>query len=420
MSIDMRKALHIVYLFSLIICASLLVFYYTNQSHIFDFETRIYMLALCSITLQLVFFVVRREAYGMSFVSGTVITTAAILTYIVHREVFFNYLLHYDLSRVYGMIASMLCVPLVLLLIIGFKYGKDTFTDLKKIWKPLVIGFACCLIVFVGTSDLFAKDFDISQTKKYYENERLMAAGDQGVIYLQDGKVKSMGALPVKVKADVESWKNVISVAALGETYYGITDEGTVLLSGEDESKFSAVKEWKEIRDIALHFDFVLGLKEDGSIMWEGDVSRVDIESLDGVKIKQIEPMMADCVAVLTEDGSLYVLGEERRHFTDAEKWRNIAFISADEMHLLGLTKTGEVLAAGSTFFGVSDVAGMRHIAYVYAGCERSVLITTDGALINVGIEKKSPITSSGDVIALADNITTLYVYDDSGVHAYE
>lgn len=87
------------------------------------------------------------------------------------------------------------------------------------------------------------------------------------------------------------------------------------------------------------------------------------------------------------ENGKVYFSETAENLSEEVESWENVAFVSCGETHILGLSFDGEVLAAGEGFFGQTDVNGMKNVEYIYAGNEKSYLISTEGQLFVVGLD---------------------------------
>ncbi|WP_238322818.1 hypothetical protein [Gorillibacterium massiliense] len=175
------------------------------------------------------------------------------------------------------------------------------------------------------------------------------------IAVLQDGTVKaadpylaedSVSALP--------SWKNIVAVAGIQDTIYGLKAGGTVEATGTNPNVY-AVKDWQHI--IAIDGNgIIVGLKDDGTVV---------------------------------------AAGENRFGEANVSGWTDIIAIAAGETHTVGLKRDGTVVSVGDNSFGQRDVEKWTDIVAIAAGYYNTLGLKKDGTLVIAGDSSASGVPTA-------------------------
>ncbi len=179
-----------------------------------------------------------------------------------------------------------------------------------------------------GNPLIFANDREISVPDGNYI---AVAAGEYGLYYLRDD-----GTVYGKPE-----WKDIVDIASGGDgSLFGLRADGTVAVSLSHDYRNDGYpdrfEDWTNIVDLAAGFDYLVGLKADGTVITEGFRKSCD-----------------------NYNGELNVGG-----------WTDIVKIEAGSNVTLGMKADGTVVAVGSDYYGtvggtaewtdIVDISGFR------------------------------------------------------------
>lgn len=183
-----------------------------------------------------------------------------------------------------------------------------------------------------------------------------------------------------------EEWNNLKQVAADSLTcVLGLKTDGSVLSFDVELSK----QEWTDIVSVDMAYGYVIGLKENGTVVFESKYKDGNSEIIQN-SVKgwtDIIQVVAGngYVAGLRHDGTVIAAGSNCFGQCETEDWKDVVMIAAGENHLAGLRSNGTVLASGVRFLGACDVAEWREIVFVDAGEDITVGVKSDGTVIAAG-----------------------------------
>lgn len=186
----------------------------------------------------------------------------------------------------------------------------------------------------------------------------------------------------------LEGWTDFVDVSIGSIIHFtGLNADGTVKVGSIDKEMLKYVgdvSEWSDIMAVSAGDMYTLGLKSDGSIVWDC----VDMPD-DGVPVGKWTDIVAisssdNFVVGLKSDGTVVSTGpwENRRGIGD---WTDIVAISAGANHIIGLKSDGTVVAVGDNSYGQCDVAQWKDIVAISAGYRHTVGVKSDGTAVAVG-----------------------------------
>ena len=196
---------------------------------------------------------------------------------------------------------------------------------------------------------------------------------------------------------------------------YAIKTNGSILATGElneiGYSDLSGIKSWSNISSISANGNFVVGLKNDGTVVATGSNSTNQLSVYSWRNIVQISAGGHGTFGVKS-DGSVvsteYIASSsDWRKFdygqNDISEWGDIVYISASSFHTVGLKADGTVVAVGQNTVGQCDVNNWKDIVYIETDTVATYGVKADGTVVY---------TKSGDNISSWRNIKTISVSD--------
>lgn len=211
----------------------------------------------------------------------------------------------------------------------------------------------------------------------------------------------------------------------------GVKNDGSVQVLEEKESfdypEFASdVEKWSGIKQIAVYYKHIIGLKENGTLVTAGtyDNTGYDTDPLNVNDWNDIKSITTGTVTVgLKYDGTL-VSTDERFSFSEihdiaalpqgsfpdyniflqkngtltpvrikgwqeADEWDNIVQFCTSEGHLVGLKKDGTVVAVGSNDHGECNVSNWTNIVAIQASSGCTIGKRADGTFVIASNDEK-------------------------------
>lgn len=127
----------------------------------------------------------------------------------------------------------------------------------------------------------------------------------------------------------------------------GMIRHGKVYLAGDDEFSWeNELKTWNDIVSISIKGNFVVGLKEDGTVVMAGNVPEYYVGTKTWSDVIAIATGQQYIVGLRT-DGTLVAQGHNGDHQVDIDDWTNIVAIATGWRHTVGLDSDGEIHITG-------------------------------------------------------------------------
>jgi len=159
---------------------------------------------------------------------------------------------------------------------------------------------------------------DLDPLEVYYLDE----SGDVVAI---DGQtmLKSDGTVKASDTYDTKGWRNIIAIGEGNQHIVGLTADGTVVATGNNNEGQCDVGDWSDIVDIKARENHTAGLKSDGTVV---------------------------CA------------GKDWFGARNTRSWQNIIAISVGRDHTVGLKKDGTIVAVGKNYNGECNVGNFKGI----------------------------------------------------------
>ena len=267
------------------------------------------------------------------------------------------------------------------------KYGYEQVPEKYRQIDDYVAALEAARKLYRLTGDLKAlRDMtavhrgQLSTVFDYYA----MVRADGTVIALGFGRTLSL---------EVEGWKNIISVAADSGCILGVKVDGTTVIAGGDKMIANAAQ-WRDIVYITTGTAFVAGLRQNGTVAYTSYFENNDLAGWTGI----VDLASRDHVLLgLKNDGTVLQKGRvtKKKEQTDPSEWTDIVDVAVGENFVAGLKADGTVVVCGSH----QDLKWTEIIA-IDATNEAVVGLKADGTLVCEARWLKENVSGLTDVIA--------------------
>lgn len=152
-----------------------------------------------------------------------------------------------------------------------------------------------------------------------------------------------------KCRLELARLQQSTTISAGIRSSVGMIRHGKVYLAGDDEYSWeSELETWNDIVSISVKGNFVVGLKEDGTVVMAGKVPEYYVGTKTWTDVIAISTGQQYIVG-LRSDGTLVAQGHNGDHQVDidGDEWTNIVAISAGWRHTVGLDSNGEIHITG-------------------------------------------------------------------------
>lgn len=152
-----------------------------------------------------------------------------------------------------------------------------------------------------------------------------------------------------KCRLELARLQQATTISAGIRSSVGMIRHGKVYLAGDDEYSWeSELETWNDIVSISVKGNFVVGLKEDGTVVMAGKVPEYYVGTKTWTDVIAISTGQQYIVG-LRSDGTLVAQGHNGDHQVDidGDEWTNIVAISAGWRHTVGLDSNGEIHITG-------------------------------------------------------------------------
>lgn len=209
-------------------------------------------------------------------------------------------------------------------------------------------------------------------------------------------------------ESEILKWTDIASVSASNEILAGLKNDGSVVIAKRKQHYAYRidVSEWSDIIDVAVGEQYIVGLRADGTLTAQGIDGYGETDIDEWTDIIQIDTGWQHTVG-LDNAGNVHIAGLHAetllREIADKQnEWTNIISISTGgssgrgtlgKGHVVGLRADGTVVAAGDNSFGQCNVEEWSDIIAVSAGDYHTVGLKSDGTVVTTQGENDFPET---------------------------
>lgn len=150
-----------------------------------------------------------------------------------------------------------------------------------------------------------------------------------------------------KCRLELARLQHATTISAGIRSSVGMIKHGKVYIAGNDEYSWKdELETWNDIISISVKGNFVLGLKEDGTVVMAGKVPDYYVGTKTWSNIIAISSGQQYIVG-LCVDGTLVAQGHNGDDQVNIDEWTNIIAISTGWRHTVGLDSNGEIHITG-------------------------------------------------------------------------
>ena len=198
-------------------------------------------------------------------------------------------------------------------------------------------------------------------------------------------------------------WRDIDQVAAGGYFMVGLKDEGTVVAVGLNDYGQCNVDDWTDITQVAAGWQHTVGLKSDGIVVAMGDNDDGQCNVGNWTDIIQVAAGHYHTVG-RKSDGTVVAVGDNYEEQCNVDGWMDIIQVAAGDLHTVGRKSDGTVVTVGDNDFGQCDVDGWTDIIQIAAGGDHTVGLKGDGTVVAVGLndDRQCDVDGWTDIIQVA------------------
>lgn len=172
-----------------------------------------------------------------------------------------------------------------------------------------------------------------------------------------------------------------------GAVFYATLDQNGHVETYGDWEVYTAPTDWPKIEKLSVgYYRFMIGVKEDGTVVGSGNESWGNLKISDWTDI--VEVACGDMHSVgLKSDGTVVACGRDYfGQVSHAMLWTDIVHIDAGVSLTVGLKSDGTVVAEGENSHGECDTGFMHDIVQVACGASHVVGLRADGTVVACGL----------------------------------
>lgn len=183
-----------------------------------------------------------------------------------------------------------------------------------------------------------------SEAYNYYESKDYISAIQ---IFSKLNDYKDSEEILQECRLELAKLQQATTISAGIRSSVGMIRYGKVYLAGDDEYSWeSELENWNNIISISVKGNFVVGLKEDGTVVMAGKVPEYYVGTKTWNDVIAISTGQQYIIG-LRADGTLVAQGHNGDHQVDIDDWSDVVAISTGWRHTVGLDSKGEIHIAG-------------------------------------------------------------------------
>lgn len=212
---------------------------------------------------------------------------------------------------------------------------------------------------------------------------------------IRNGKVYLAGDDYYSWESELETWNDIVSISVKGNFVVGLKEDGTVVMAGKVPDYYVGTKTWTDVIAISTGQQYIVGLRSDGTLVAQGHNGdhQVDIDGNDWTNIVSIATGWRHTVG-LDSNGEIQITGlgsenQKKQINENKDNWTNIIAIAAGggsgdtstTAYTVALRKDGTVV---TTLTGKieEEVNSWKDIIAISAGDSHIVGLKSDGTVV--------------------------------------
>lgn len=282
--------------------------------------------------------------------------------------------------------------------------NKVNYKEAERLFNCGEYMQAYALFTALASYEDSANKADACVSALIQENASTICAGIRGSFAVTEaGSVKYVGE-QFADKAEVEDWSNIASISGMGSFILGLKNDGTVISARGTTGYKVDPSQWDDIIMVATGQQFIVGLRADGTVLTQGIDGYGETDADAWTDIASISTGWQHTVGlgtdgdVFDENGNVYIVGYRSDNIAaeikaEADEWTHLKAISTGGSspgfqgrgHVVGLREDGTLVAAGDKDSGQCKVTGPEwsNLVAVSAGDYHTVGLKADGTIVS-------------------------------------
>lgn len=211
---------------------------------------------------------------------------------------------------------------------------------------------------------------------------------------IRNGKVYLAGDDYYSWKSELDTWNDIISISVKGNFVVGLKEDGTVVMAGKVPEYYVGTKTWNDVISISTGQQYIIGLRKDGTLVAQGHNGDDQVNIDKWHNIVAIATGWRHTVG-LDSNGIIHITGlgsNKQLEYIEEHKdeWTNIVDIDAgggtsgsigSTAYTVALKQDGTVV---TTLTGeiAEEIAKWEEIIAISAGDSHIVGLKSDGTVI--------------------------------------
>lgn len=232
---------------------------------------------------------------------------------------------------------------------------------------------------------------------------------------IRNGKVYLAGDDYYSWKSELDTWNDIISISAKGNFVVGLKEDGSVVMAGKVPEYYVGTKTWNDIISISTGQQYIIGLKSDGTLVAQGHNGDHQVDIDDWTDIVSISTGWRHTIG-LDSNGEIHItgLGSNRQlKYIEEHKneWTNIVDIDAGggSSWEIGTTPYTVALKQDNTVVTTltgtiaEEIAEWKNIVAISAGDSHIVGLKSDNTVITTQTgQSAEEIAKWTDIVAVS------------------
>ncbi len=186
-------------------------------------------------------------------------------------------------------------------------------------------------------------------------------------------------------------WRDMADIYVSTDALIGLEKDGTVISIGRNYDGQLDVEAWQNIKTIDTGYKFTVGLKKDGTVVATGnnEYGQCNVGSWKNIKKILVDD---DFTLGLTYDGKVLGVGHNDHGQCNTMHWEMIDDIYIGEDNVYGLKTDGTVVAVGKNNYGQCNVSEWQQIVALSCGDDHVVGLKSNGTVVAIGLDDEKEI----------------------------
>ncbi len=224
----------------------------------------------------------------------------------------------------------------------------------------------------------------VSCGEKVAKTEAEIFSSSNTVALFDNNTLKAEGKLK-----DLFNFKDIKAVYPFDDFVIALKNDGTLEIKGDLNKNLESIKTWTNIIKLSGTNNFMVGLKEDGTVVCAGTDKYGQAKTKEWKNIVDIATSGGH-TAGLKKNGKVVAVGRNDKGQCNTEEFKDIVSIGAAFGCTIGIKKDATAVAAGKSNFELDDIKYFKNITQLSVNGENAIILQNDGSVKFFGVSKNA------------------------------